>query len=299
MPPTMACPVATNSPSNVIGNHGFAGGTSTLSPLQLSQIQNLVNLWHDDGSNKAVRVDGYASVDGSQSLNWQLSCDRAHTVVNELHTPSNGAPGIPLPFITIFAQGESDELSSNALNRRATISANIATPVTPTCTLTGHFTTIPNGTLAVTFSGSKLGASFSMVGEFVATSSGASCNCSCGEYRQFVRGEFKANGSTVPHSLCGTPLDPITVNEDCGRVGGTDMKYGYRSIPFGTSRFTNPDQATGCTFNGFDHPGISNSPSGTVLEVDLDFIGQLVDTCNGDRELARADWSVKGTDTVP
>jgi len=134
-----------------------------------------------------------------------------------------------------------------------------------------------------------------MIGKF---SPSIPCNCSCGEYRQYVRGEFTRNGSTVTHPLCGTNLDPKTYQEDCGRIGGKDYKYGYRSIPFATSKFTDPDQATGCKFAGYDAPGITGS-SGDKLGVNLDFIGKLIDTCNGNKELASSSWSVQGTATVP
>ena len=301
--PTMLCPVALSSPTNVMENFTFAVRGSTLSALQLAQIQHFVNLWHVDGSNAIVRVDGFASVDGPESLNWVLSCDRAIAVATELHTPSNLAPGIPVKFITFFAHGETNEFSSNELNRRATISANIAIPPpTSICTLTGFFKSIPSGTLTATLIGNKLGAIFFMIGEFVSTSRIASCTCSCGEYRQFIRGIFKFNGVTQTLDLCGTNLDPITFHEDCSIRGGIEHKYGYRAHRSDTSNFTTPNQATGCKFVGSDYPGIkveSSGTSGAHLEMDVDFIGKLVDTCNGEKELARSTWSVKGTGIVP
>jgi len=164
------------------------------------------------------------------------------------------------------------------------------------CGVTGSWVSIPRGvTLPARLSGNKLGVEFDMIGEYSPTE--IPCNCSCGEYRQYVRGEFKKNGATVTHPLCGTNLDPSNFQEDCARRGGTDYKYGYRSIPFATSRFTNPDQATGCTFEGFDYPGIRGT-SGDTLEVNLDFYAELVDTCRG-ATLAGADWSVAGAATVP
>jgi hypothetical protein len=129
------------------------------------------------------------------------------------------------------------------------------------CSVTGSWSSIPSGNIAATLAGSKLGASFSMIGEFTPS---IPCNCLCGEYRQYVRGTFTRNGATVTHPLCGANLDPTTYQEDCARIGGTDYKYGYRSIPFATSRFTNPDQATGCRFEGLDAPGITGSSSDTL-----------------------------------
>ena len=77
---------------------------------------------------------------------------------------------------------------------------------------------------------------------------GPECNSPCGEYRQYVRGSFTRNGSSVAHALCSHNLDPNTFYEDCANIGGTEYKYGYHSIPFGTSRFINSDQATGIRF---------------------------------------------------
>jgi len=163
------------------------------------------------------------------------------------------------------------------------------------CALTGSFTNIPSGTLAATLGGNKLGASFSMVGTFNAP---IPCTCSAGEYRQYVRGSFTKNGSNVTHALCGTNLHPTTFQEDCGISGGNTYKYGYRSIPFANSKFTSPDQATGCQFNGFDYPGIRGS-SGDTLSVNLDFRGELIDTGMGSAVLASSSWSVVGSATVP
>ncbi|MEP0824669.1 MAG: DUF4157 domain-containing protein [Nitrososphaera sp.] len=132
IPSGMSCPVAVDTPLGVVENLLFSVGTSALSTDQQTQIESFVNNWHALGGNFDVRVDGYASVDGPQGLNWTLSCDRAQAVVNELITPSSGVPGIPSSFITFFAHGETDEFStSNAPNRRATISSNMPAPPTP------------------------------------------------------------------------------------------------------------------------------------------------------------------------
>jgi hypothetical protein len=163
------------------------------------------------------------------------------------------------------------------------------------CSVSGAFSSIPSGAVAATLSGSRLSAAFSMLGSFTPS---IPCTCGCGEYRQFVRGTFTKNGAAVTHALCGTNLDPTAFQEDCGIVGGTTYRYGYRSQSFATSKFTNPDQATGCTFEGQDAPGISGA-SGDVLSMNLDFQGKLIDTCNGNSVLASSAWTVSGTATVP
>jgi hypothetical protein len=162
------------------------------------------------------------------------------------------------------------------------------------CSVSGSFSSIPSGAVAATLAGNKLGAAFAMTGDFTAR---IPCNCSCGEYRQYVRGKFTRNGSTVTHALCGSNLDPTTFQEDCGIFGGTSYRYGYRSQAFATSKFT-PDQAGGCRFEGQDAPGLTGS-SGDTLGVDLEFRGELIDTCNGNAVLASSTWNVTGTATVP
>jgi hypothetical protein len=166
------------------------------------------------------------------------------------------------------------------------------------CTPTAKFTSIPSGKLSATTGSGKFGASFNMNAQFTTP---IPCTCVSGEYRQFVRGFFKVNGVAQTHALCSNTMDTSTWNEDCATIGGTDYKYGYHSIPFATSKFTDPDQATGCTFNGFDFPGFKFSAfsSGDKLEMHLEFQGKLVDASSGDAQLAASSWTVEGSTTVP
>jgi hypothetical protein len=165
------------------------------------------------------------------------------------------------------------------------------------CAVNGKFESIPTGTLPAALNSSgELGASFDMTGKFNATV--IPCNCSCGEYRQYVRGYFKNNGTAVSHDLCANKLDPTTWHEDCATIGGTDYKYGYRAQAFATSKFTEPDQAGGCKFLGKDYPRLGGS-TGDKLEVNLEFKGELIDTCNGNKSLASSTWKVVGSATVP
>lgn len=128
--PGMTCDVATSSPSGVSLDVTFNISSSILSTADKAAVSNFVRNWHLAAVAEPVRIDGYASIDGSPSTNWPLSCRRAETLANELMTPSDGSPGIPASSITLFAQGETDQFSSAALepNRRA--QAHI--PSTPT-----------------------------------------------------------------------------------------------------------------------------------------------------------------------
>ena len=112
----------------------FTVAASTLSPTAIADIAAFIARWNAAGADDAVRVDGFASTDGPEPLNWTLSCDRAQAVEAELTAPSSGAPGIPAAFIEIFAHGETSEFGT-ALppNRRATISADLSVPPPPVC----------------------------------------------------------------------------------------------------------------------------------------------------------------------
>ncbi len=180
---------------------------------------------------------------------------------------------------------------------------NLTFTITPRLS-SGRFTNIPTGTLPATFGSGIFGASFSMNSQVRGQGGlpGACVDGECGEYRQFVRGFFRVNGRDVVHRLCSNTLNSTTFHEDCVTIGGTNFKYGYHSIPFDTSQFTNPDQTTGCTFNGFDHPGfnLSSLNSGDRLEINLEFQGKVVDTCTfGHFTFDFASWKVEGSGTVP
>jgi len=137
--------------------------------------------------------------------------------------------------------------------------------------------------------------------------SGACEDGSCFEYRQFVRGTMTAQGQSLGHRLCSRPLSPGTFQEDCATLQGKDFKYGYHSIPFANSNFSNPDQGTGCQFDSFDYPGINVGlakemgvlNSGDPVALHLEFQGKLVDSCAQDFTVQTAGWAVDGQATVP
>jgi outer membrane protein OmpA-like peptidoglycan-associated protein len=134
-PAGMACPIPTSSPGGSGADFFFGSAVRTLTPSQQADIAAFVSNWHASGADAAVRIDGYSSVEGAETFNWQLSCDRARAVAAEMVTPSapGAGPGIPSSFITIFAQGESTEFSTTALdpNRRVVASITFPTPVKP------------------------------------------------------------------------------------------------------------------------------------------------------------------------
>ena len=129
-PAGMTCPIATTSPpSSVVTNVLFNINSQTLTPTAVADISAFIASWNAAGADDLVRVDGFASTDGPEPINWTLSCDRAVMVEGELMAPSSGAAGIPPSFIEMFAQGETNEFSSSLPpNRRATISADLSAP---------------------------------------------------------------------------------------------------------------------------------------------------------------------------
>jgi outer membrane protein OmpA-like peptidoglycan-associated protein len=86
-----------------------------------SLLEDYFNEWLLLGGYDGVYVDGYASMDGGQRVNWRLSCERAEAVRDELV-----ALGIPWENFTLFAHGETDEFSVTDYgpNRRAVVSTN-------------------------------------------------------------------------------------------------------------------------------------------------------------------------------
>lgn len=137
--PAMSCPVATTSPSGVSLDITFGRGSYALSPDEITGIDNFVHNWHSTAVAEPVRIDGYASIDGSPATNWPLSCQRAEAVAHALMHPSDGSPGIPADNIELFANGETEQFSTGlAPNRRATvhIPSSPSAPPTPTPTPT-------------------------------------------------------------------------------------------------------------------------------------------------------------------
>lgn len=129
-PTRMNCPIANKSTDTDfnIGIH-FKKNSAVLDDIGKIFISNVATNWHAMGGQDIVRVDGYASMEGTPDLNWNLSCDRALAVANELKNPSDGIPGIPENFIDHFANGETDVFSATELdlNRQALISVQFQT----------------------------------------------------------------------------------------------------------------------------------------------------------------------------
>ena len=134
----MICPVATDPRASGTSVF-FEQNSAVLSPTALATLSSVAAAWHAGGGAGVLRVDGYASLEGDDPLNWRLSCNRALMVEAELMAPSDHSPGVPFTNIEHFAHGETGEFSCKSLppNRRAVITTSGGAPAPgPPCGLT-------------------------------------------------------------------------------------------------------------------------------------------------------------------
>ena len=124
-------------------------------------------------------------------------------------------------------------------------------------------------------------------------------NCSCCDYRQLVKGEFKVKGKKVPLLMnTGVVLSPDELKEDGFGVptpAGSNPHYGHRDEDNNPAhdRYSNPaNRATGCNYDGTDFPGLRDLRPGTAYSFSLEFVGFIEDTCNMISLLPAHHWSV-------
>lgn len=116
--PTMSCAVDA-SPGHTAGTDiMFGQGDRALDATDIAAITAFHTTWLAGGGIDSIIIDGFASTEGRQRGNWQLSCDRAEAVKTSLI-----GYGVPAGMITTIAHGESVEFSTSSRppNRRAII----------------------------------------------------------------------------------------------------------------------------------------------------------------------------------
>jgi hypothetical protein len=102
------------------------------------------------------------------------------------------------------------------------------------------------------------------------------CDCSCGEYRQYVRGHYIYNGKPLAKPLWGGAFLEEDVYHEDG--DGKGHRYGHRGDEaFQNDVFDSPDRLTGCSYKGMDLPQIDGR--GSYADVFLAFKGQNIDVC--------------------
>ena len=132
VPGVIGCDVATSTSARVVTSVLFGIGSPALSPTAVAAIDAFVMAWSGLGTSPHVRIDGFASTDGSDPDNWLLSCARARAVEARLTAPTPPLIGIPSASIPeVLAQGETFEFGASLPpNRRATISADMTPAAT-------------------------------------------------------------------------------------------------------------------------------------------------------------------------
>jgi outer membrane protein OmpA-like peptidoglycan-associated protein len=136
--PALACPVPVTSPGSAGTSVMFAKNSFALSAADKTFLSSIAAAWHSGGGAGTLRVDGFASRSGPDTLNWPLSCKRAEAVAAELMAPSDGSPGVPGANVAVFASGETTEFDArlHAPNQRVVITTTGGAPAPgPPCPL--------------------------------------------------------------------------------------------------------------------------------------------------------------------
>jgi hypothetical protein len=123
------------------------------------------------------------------------------------------------------------------------------------------------------------------------------CACCCGEYRQFVRGFVKINGTKQKKKLFnGKLLSETDFVEDSD---DKNHPYGHRDLAGAVNDKFIPDRKSGCLYRGFDTPGITDlAVAGKRVEAALEFKGQAFDRCHNTAGSERQ-WKMDFNDDVP
>jgi hypothetical protein len=122
------------------------------------------------------------------------------------------------------------------------------------------------------------------------------CAAECGEYHQFIKGHMlsspNADGSGLTDvsgkMFGGAALDENVFRED-GLDDNANARYGHRDEGQTMDEKYEPDRATGPKYAGRDFPRVM---IGTFADIDVTFLGKLVDTCNN-TDNQSATWRVQ------
>ena len=165
------------------------------------------------------------------------------------------------------------------------------------CPVTGEFIECPEGAQEVARGmGSRMGFGFTVRARFqpsaAHTDDGQACDPRRGEYRQFVKGSFEANGKTIKHRLFqGQPMTIDAFREDGQggrRFGHRDESAGYHGDFYDDAGMDERNTATGEYFQCTDSPMMPVSATG-ASRMRLEFLGRLIDTAGG--VLQERQWS--------
>ncbi len=120
-----------------------------------------------------------------------------------------------------------------------------------------------------------------------------------GEYRQYVKGQFKAGGSLINHHLCPGDLLSNQVFKEDG-CPATHTAYGHRAYSTVWDNLYAPTATTGPNYSMSDSPGFTNLQPATNYSVELYFKGELIDvSAPSAQPLSSKAWTVIGQATTP
>jgi hypothetical protein len=162
-----------------------------------------------------------------------------------------------------------------------------------------EFTVIPDGNVAPSFynNSKHFGSSFNMIAKFNPDQVDKDVGYITGEYRQYIKGYFKAGNKINPHQLSkDAMLDKDKWNEDGNSKGYEPYGHRYKNLARSSfNKYTDKGEE-GSIFEGSDKPSIPVD-KGERVEMNLDFKGELYET-NEKSELGNKivskTWSVKG-----
>src|SRR5262245_8346633 len=154
---------------------------------------------------------------------------------------------------------------------------------------------IPGGVTNLTATPGMLAGFFTMEIDWHEDDPG--CACCCGEYRQFVKGFVKINGTKQTKTLFnGKALSDKDWTEDSD---AKNHPYGHRDLSEQVNDKFIPDQKNGCLYRGFDTPGLNDpAVAGKRVEAVLEFKGQTFDRCQKTAGPERR-WKLDFNDDVP
>ena len=123
------------------------------------------------------------------------------------------------------------------------------------------------------------------------------CACCCGEYRQFVKGVVKIDGTKQVKKLFnGKTLSDTEWNEDSD---AKNHAYGHRELSEDVNDQFIPDRKSGCLYRGFDTPGVTDAAvPGKRVEAKLEFRGQTFDRCQKTTGSEKS-WKMEFNGDVP
>ena len=232
--------------------------------------------------------------------------------------PANGSEVKDVAAASLHSPAQPPEKKASSPGR-----SREAKETAPRGSVTGEFASIPSGKLVAAWDAGRIrfGREFYMRARFEPLAVGDDCRE--GEYRQFVQAKWirqRPGGRKVeegpapeqPRDITKRLCEDTFVENEGKGDEKVSKRYGHRADMFrydaGNSHY-GPDRLTGCLFRGWDYPHMVPSEAGELVEMQLHFVGQLIDKSVSGRGaqdspytkgvLRQSDWWVEGSFTAP